>query len=815
MKWEKLPFACRAYLLLIYAAAIPVAFLCFYSNGSYTWSWLFLTIASLFIAVIHLNLPELPAVVISMGDVFTFLALVEFGAGPALITYWANVIGTAFAQQVGHKGWRSIGSVTWYRLAFNVSSCALSIYGMETVYRWSANTLQPEHAVIGLALVASIWFLINTLTLSVAVSLSSSQSFFAVWKQGLGLYLLNFFGSAGAAGLISRFYERTSFSIFLLSLPIAVVVFQLYNFYIQKYQQAKKHISELNTLYLQTIEALASAVDAKDRYTHGHIRRVQAYAVELAGMIGIEDEKELLALEAGALLHDIGKIAIPEYILNKPTVLTETEYEKMRIHPVVGATMLSTIEFPFPLIPMVKSHHERWDGKGYPDGLAGEEIPLNARILSLVDCYDALTTNRPYRAPMDRDKVIEFFRREAGRAYDPAIVQTFVKNIKQLEKAGSAVVVEKLDLWGIKESDPPSGGVRPLEKIQPILSYSKALNAEALVQRELYSVFEFAQADFHCLSPTEIFSFMGWRLSNLIKFDTAVFFDADLSKGVVIAAHSIGDKVQFFEGLSLPLEQKLTGWVAANNQSLCNLPPFPDFLNLAEPKPAFQISAIAPINRQNEVLGAISLYRNEAVKFTEQDFRRLEIVASQTAMVLAKCKETTSRGDSLTDELTGLPKSFQLYLMFDSVAVDANRYEYPLALLSIQLEDIANIRKKWGHLSGDQAIKATANYLRKELRETDLLVRYAADEFVAVNPKMSRAQAENLKSRVQNELDQFNFAVRAHTEIKLSASIGIAVFPEDGTDLESLLRVSGLCARDDRDLRLAVNRRIKRLPASS
>ena len=415
---------------------------------------------------------------------------------------------------------------------------------------------------------------------------------------------------------------------------------------------------------------------------------------------------------------------------------------------------------------------------------------------------------------MDRDKVIEFFRREAGRAYDLAIVQIFVEKIQQLEKAGNAVVVEKLDLWGIKESDPSSAAVRPLEKIQPIVSYSNALNAEAFVQRELYSVFEFAQADFHCLTPLEVFSFMGRRLINLIKFDTAVFFDADLSKGVVVAAYSIGDKAQFFEGLSLPLEQKLTGWVAANNQSLCNLPPFPDFLNFTEPKPALQISAIAPINWQNEVLGAISLYRNEAVKFTEEEFRRLEIVASQTAILLKKCKETTSRVDSLTDELTGLPKSFQLYLMFDSVAVDASRYEYPLALLSIQLEGIANIRRKWGHLSGDEVIGATANYLRKELRETDLLVRYGEDEFVAVNPKMSRAQAENLKSRVQKELDQFNFAIRAHTEIPLRASIGIAIFPEDGRDLESLLTVSGLRARDDRDLRLAVNRRIKRLPAS-
>ena len=264
---------------------------------------------------------------------------------------------------------------------------------------------------------------------------------------------LNFVGSAAGAGLVTLLFRKTEFYILLLSLPIAVIVYQLYSFYLEKYEQARNHIGELNKLYLQTVEALASAVDAKDRYTHGHIRRVQAYAAELARFCGIQNENELLAIQAGALLHDIGKIAIPEYILNKPTALTETEYEKMKIHPLVGANMLSTIEFPYQLIPLVKSHHERWDGNGYPERLKGEEIPLSARILALVDCYDALTTNRPYRSPMERTKIIEFFHREAGRAYDPIVVQTFIKHIEDIEAAGKNVVIKTADMWGIKETD--------------------------------------------------------------------------------------------------------------------------------------------------------------------------------------------------------------------------------------------------------------------------------------------------------------------------------------------------------------------------
>jgi diguanylate cyclase (GGDEF)-like protein/putative nucleotidyltransferase with HDIG domain len=685
---------------------------------------------------------------------------------------------------------------------------------MYALYRTvvSLQLIYPVSLIAALISVAIGWFLVNTGTLSLALSFATRRSLWSVWREGIVLYLLNFLGSAATAGLALIFYERAGFLIFLLCVPIVVVFYQLYNFYIEKYEQAQTHIEDLNKLYLQTVEALASAVDAKDRYTHGHIRRVQAYAAKLARLAGLVDRNQLLAIQAGALLHDIGKIAIPEYILNKPTVLTETEYEKMKIHPVVGANMLSSIEFPFPLVPIVKSHHERWDGNGYPEGLKGEEIPLNARILSLVDCYDALTTNRPYRSPMARQEVVEFFRRESGRAYDPSIVQVFIDNLEEIDAAGKSVVIEDGDVWGIKETSGTASNARKLEKVQPTLAYGKALNTEPAVQRELYSVFEFARADFQCLRPVEIFSFMGGKLQGLINFDAAVFYEADLTEGIVRAAHTVGPAGANLLNLNLNLEQKLTGWVAANNQALCNLPPFPDFLNCPEPKPAFQVSAIAPLNRQGEVFGAISLYRTDANKFTEEEFRRLEIVASQTAVLLAKCNKRNADSPLLFDHLTALPNAFNLYLMFDRVAMDAARYEYPLALLSMHFDDIKSIRQKWGPMSGDEAIRAAASYLSKELRDTDVLVRYANDEFVAIGPKMSSESAENLRSRLQNELDHFRFAVRASTEIPLHVSIGIALFPEDGQDLEALLSVAEWRVRQDRELRTAVKRRVKVAP---
>ena len=744
-----------------------------------------------------------------MGDVFIILILMQFGPGPALITYWMDIIAAHSADLFRKYGWHLTEKILLHRWLFNLACCALSTWTMYGLYRTvgNLNLNYPLHLALGLFSIAVGWFLVNTVTVSLAVSFWMNRSFWSVWREGVTLYLLNFLGSAAVAGLIWIFYKRAGFLIFLLCVPIAVVLYQLYRFYIEKFEQAQKHISQLNKLYLQTVEALASAVDAKDRYTHGHIRRVQAYCAQLATCLGINDKDELLAIQAGALLHDIGKIAIPEYILNKPTALTETEYDKMKIHPVVGASMLSTIEFPFPLMPMVKSHHERWDGNGYPDGLKGDQIPLNARILSLLDCYDALTTNRPYRSPMARAEVVEFFRRESGRAYDPAIVQAFIDNLEQIEAAGRAVIIEKPDVWGIKESS-SSGTTRKLEKVQPTLAYGKALNAEPEIQRELYSLFEFAQADFQCLRPIEIFSFVGAKLQRLIDFDAAVFYQADLAEGLVTAAHTVGPMGDKLLGLHLGLEQKLTGWVAANSQALCNLPPFPDFLNCEEPKPNFQISAIAPLNRHGEILGAISLYRTDARKFTEEEFRRLEIIASQTAILLAKCNKRGVESPLLFDHLTALPNAFQLYLMFDQVAMDAARYEYPMALLSMSFDDIKSIRQKWGPMSGDEAIRAAASYLSKEIRGSDVLVRYASDEFVAISPRMPRESAEHLKSRLQNELDHFRFAVRALTEIPLHVSIGIAVFPEDGQDLESLLSVANWRMRQDRELRAAAKRRV-------
>src|SRR6266542_5003101 len=142
-------------------------------------------------------------------------------------------------------------------------------------------------------------------------------------------------------------------------------------------------------LHLATAEALATAIDAKDQTTHCHVRRVQIYAAGLGEVLGLS-LPEIAALKAGALLHDIGKLAVPAHIINKPGRLTPVEFEKMKVHTTVGAQILSRVDFPYPVTPIVRHHHEQWDGMGYPDGLKGEQIPITARIISVVDCFDSV-----------------------------------------------------------------------------------------------------------------------------------------------------------------------------------------------------------------------------------------------------------------------------------------------------------------------------------------------------------------------------------------------------------------------------------------
>jgi len=203
----------------------------------------------------------------------------------------------------------------------------------------------------------------------------------------------------------------------------------------------------------KTIEALATAVNAKDKLTFDHVRRVQIYAVGLGRLAGCS-EMELQALQEGAILHDVGKIGVPDAVITKRGKLTAAEFEEMKMHPVLGAEILGRLELPFPIVPLVRHHHERWDGTGYPDGLKGEEIPLIARILSVADSFDAVREDRPYRKGVTRQESIDHLMERSGSVYDPTIVGLFVTNLPRFEAQIRAEHAHQAADFGVRQ---PSG----------------------------------------------------------------------------------------------------------------------------------------------------------------------------------------------------------------------------------------------------------------------------------------------------------------------------------------------------------------------
>jgi putative nucleotidyltransferase with HDIG domain len=199
----------------------------------------------------------------------------------------------------------------------------------------------------------------------------------------------------------------------LLSVPVLAVTYWTYKLYYERLNTKTREAEDISRLHLATVEALATAIDAKDQTSHCHVRRVEIYAAGLGSLLGLSNS-EVRALRAGALLHDIGKLAVPDHILNKPGNLSTAEFEKTKVHTTVGAEILSRVNFPYPVIPIVKHHHERWDGHGYPEGLTGEQIPITARIMSVVDCFDSVREDRPFRPGMTREDAIALLRKGAG-----------------------------------------------------------------------------------------------------------------------------------------------------------------------------------------------------------------------------------------------------------------------------------------------------------------------------------------------------------------------------------------------------------------
>ena len=385
--------------------------------------WMVLAALTLLTGSFTVKIPGLLAR-ISVSDAFVFASVLAFGPSVATVIVAIDSIVATLWMRPEH---RSI-----LRSLFNLATVALSIWVASHAFYWLAGTLPARifllsQLVVPLFALAALYFLINSWLVAFALSFEKNINVVGLWWENFPWLSLNYFGGVSVAALLVSHSSSIDLNTVGIILPLLVITYLTYRTSLARLADAQRHISQVNDLYLSTIEALAMAVDAKDQITHGHIRRVQVYAVELAKRLGVREERQLKAIETAALLHDMGKLAIPEHILNKPGKLSDAEFNKMKRHADIGADLLSSIRFPYPVVPIVRHHHENWNGSGYPSGIARTDIPLGARILSVVDCFDALTSDRPYRPRLENDEAFRILSERSGSMYDPLVVSTFIE----------------------------------------------------------------------------------------------------------------------------------------------------------------------------------------------------------------------------------------------------------------------------------------------------------------------------------------------------------------------------------------------------
>src|SRR2546427_7487392 len=383
-------------------------------------------ICYLLIAILAARLKvHLPGITgtMSVNFLFILLGVLELSLPETLILGSAAVVVQCFYRDRPSP----------IQVTFNLCGIAFATAVAYDVYHLAIGEGWFRSHPLLLGLAASTYFLANTGSIATVISLTERKALNKIWVDCYFWSFPYYLVGAAFAGMLGWFNRAFGWETSLLIVPVIYLIYRSYRLYLGKLEDEKRHVEEMANLHLRTIEALALAIEAKDHTTHDHLQRVRVYAIEVAKELAVSPG-EMEALHAAALLHDIGKLAVPEHIISKPGRLTPEEFEKMKIHPVVGAEILERVRFPYPVVPIVRAHHEKWDGTGYPFGLRGEEIPIGARILAAVDYLDALASDRQYRRALPLEEVIQRLAEESGKSFDPNVVAILHKRYLHLEK---------------------------------------------------------------------------------------------------------------------------------------------------------------------------------------------------------------------------------------------------------------------------------------------------------------------------------------------------------------------------------------------
>jgi putative nucleotidyltransferase with HDIG domain len=580
--------------------------------------WVVLGGLAIFTASFAVKVPGVP-VYLSISDAFFITSALLFGPAPATLMIAID----GFVVSVRRRN-------DVRQLLFNTTSLALALWaGAQAYYALlpphaGSSRLSPDAMVLPLGCLASVYFVLNSGLTAVAVALSKGISAFRLWRERFALMSLNYFGSASAAFVFVFLIHYVGAPAIAAVVPLVLVCHFAMRSWLGRVDDAQRHLARVDQLYRSTVSAFSTAIEAKDGVTSEHIHRVQAYASGLARALDVTDPATLQAIEAAALLHDTGKLAIPEHILNKPGKLTPTEFDTMKSHVNVGAEILAAIDFPFPVVPIVLAHHENWDGTGYPNGLKGEQIPIGARILSVVDCFDALTSDRPYRPAMSEEKALAIVLERRGTMYDPAVVDTFIRVYRDIEVPKPEPQLQEL-MRNVRHGV-PQPATTELPAGVPAVSATHTSSADDLLG--FVSLARLASG-----SPTvRDVGVVAWsQLRQLAPRATVALFVLDESKTSLTALHVAGPAAERMPALTFGIGERISGWVGATSRSMADADAALDLGKGLDDVLRFATST--PLVGDRGLVGVLTLYGPEP--FGHQLTLTMEMIGPHLAKAIA------------------------------------------------------------------------------------------------------------------------------------------------------------------------------------
>lgn len=602
-----------------------------------------------------------------------------------------------------------------------------------------------------------------------------------IWLSVLGAnFLVTVFAGSFAVSFVLLQEVKPDISIFALagvSLFLLVMSF-LFN---RRERAQRLELEQTRGSLGGLVEILSAIIEAKDKHDWGHVLRVRAYSLGLARRLELFSENELKGLALAALLHDIGKIAIPEVLLMRPGSISPDEFERVKNHSVVGAELLRSVSIGFPLSRVVKHHHERWDGTGYPDGLIGENIPIFSRIIAIADTYDSLCSSRPYRAAYSRAEAIQILRNEAGSKLDPKLVEIFLNNLNEIENEAKHK--------SLTEGYIRSGDDRALLAQMSVIREMVETASETAVLHEIGELVE------KSLAFDQVANHLLEALARRIDSDAYLIYLFGENRDLLEVRFFKSSKYSELATNRLKVGEGVTGWAVKNREPLYNVNPAPDFVNMKGFKHQLKSALVIPLKSRRKILGAVALYSEKPYAFEREHVaiaKKLSLVSAEVMLNAMEYKETVK--ESLTDALTELPN---LRAMREFFEVELIQKKTPCAILMIDMDDLKWINDNFGHGAGDESLRRVAQAIRLELREQDALFRYGGDEFVAVVKNVDYSNIALLTKRIKERVSSLVLDFDGRL-MSFSISVGFAFYPDDSDNPFTVLSMADSAMYSDK-----------------